>query len=180
MRYSEFIAPGVCYPQTKRSVCEPGTPERASNHRFSAITFHHAHAPTHPADPLHSFTRKIAKRTQFHRPIPQHATKHHLRNEANSVRPAPPSADPQHPPTRKYQTNPISPATDCKQDPSASPGEPDSIPILQPCHPTIAKPFSASRYTGISHAQSSLRAFPHCFPAHRPRSARPRNLPAPH
>src|ERR1022692_2533442 len=25
IRYSEFIAPGVCYPQSKRSVCEPGT-----------------------------------------------------------------------------------------------------------------------------------------------------------
>ena len=77
----------------------PGTPERDSNHRFSLITFHHAHAPTHLADPLYPFTRNIAKRTQSHRPIPQPG-KHHLRNEANSVPSAPPSADPQHPPTR--------------------------------------------------------------------------------
>jgi hypothetical protein len=72
----------------------PGTPERTSNHRFSAMTFHNAQARTHLADPLHPFTRNIAKRTQFHRPIQQHPDKDHLRNEANSVRPAPPSADP--------------------------------------------------------------------------------------
>ena len=83
IRYSEFIAPGVCYPQSKRSVCEPGTPERASHHRFSAITSHHAHAPTHPVGPRHPFTRRIAKRTQFRQqPI---ANKTHPPPQANPI-----------------------------------------------------------------------------------------------
>ena len=109
-----------------------------------------------------------------------HNTPANIIYETKTIPSEPPSADPPHPPTRKYQTNPISPTTDCKQNLSASPGEPDSIPILQPCHPAIAKPFCATCYTGISHAQSPLRAFPHWSFAHRQRSARPRNLPAPH
>src|ERR1039458_5826217 len=93
---------------------------------------------------------------QHRRPLTPNTRQHEIPNEPNFAR-------------NRLQTKPIRlpRRTQFHPNPTAMP----------PRHRQALLP---TCYTGISHAQSPSRAFPHWFPAHRQRSAGPRNRPAPH